>query len=1449
MEFHADNLGLRPIDILSAIVGKEQSRVQQLGVIFEERKQRYYRLIEQRRCVVSEDELIDHSEFDNKTYKLPDIRLKKYAHVKLSRLDYQHAFLEQTSLGARVSNLLPALGELRRVDIVAFRLIHQLANVIENVTFVGSVTTLLEADFAEWNKVDPGKPVAQCDADEQPNFGERSLTVTAQGNSELVDIRPCANTPSENKDMCQLFVAYRNLKLADPSPADLAAGVIMPGVVLSELCKDDRNVFLVARVNRTVVAAVFAGPYLTPQQQIDYTRRKIAEAERQGRAYVEDPHDTSDLRNAALVTGYFHSTELKAELRMVQVELMAVLSHQLYTRGFLRCYFKADKVERQMLGESGAVLAMAADPLLNDEEGKKGAVVAKDAAATAAAAAGGAGDLDAARALFHWDLKTNIWRKNKEHIFFIKNKILESLLQLLLDDQNKNRVDDAKRAGKIPSVRSIVQRFTPLIRIKMEEYGGQLTTEFEATNADGTLQASAFANDADDDAASSTSASGAAGPGGRRRAEGTAARKRFQNLVEREFKNGLVSANFRVDAPVWEKVLAGSREETLVEAMTRVSSSSSTAPQPMVAAALLSQLPPDLNPRTNPDLWPNEWLAREMEAIALDGIGAGAGANAKGGKLSNMTPEARQQQKEIEAEMRRRRANLLEQEANRVRDEREAEARRKEWDLPPLLQSWVVPSSAAVLRMVHAMLTKSQGDVFQQVCTALRTIPAQGLGLLEAVRATLSSFHYQLRASVLDSLPLANYNVCMKILLVIETSLVDVAAGLEPALASLEYFELCLEIVKDMARLLLSLLESRNAAYTAAATQGAATVPKARVSTVAASTDGLDNLADAEAAAAAAAAAAGTADVTLGGAGFESVDNATSVVGKGTLDPAEERLMYGICKTLVALMSQVSRICLFKGSSFLIVEGNRKCRQHAQQQLFTKCQLICDTVQAILLYDLEKENEMDDTSSAATAAVLGVAAGASAAGGDKGNRTRSSHIIRDKTRVYAVNVLSYFIHVDHVFRYSFLNEYSVSSIKAERSLRASMIQQVLEGADMLRFRDKLEPYLRIQRILLQDEFIIQVQFFEHSLGAPYGENYSGSKLVFVTNKAYYVSATAFPEDTAQNIKDFTTPDRLSQFVHLSRYDFSDIVRIYRDISGQVMGIRRFCDPAAVRIRSTTIRKQTDIFLNRTQGVVESFLTELSRRARDDAHRVHTIALDEVTPAALPFLFQECRSELSSSTYPKLMTHVHVIKRDKSVVKRVMSWVSVGEGGGDQFIVITPYDAKSWEPALAGEDDDEIVDAGPSRVPRPPANRGGSGARGVRGGLDDKVIDAKSDQLKAMFSVPAPSALPDFMNALPSLPVGSFGGATPFFFPVTEIQSVDFTEDSEAEMIIRIKRLGGSNDKEKRIPSVYIKFADDTGREMWRRELKKLFYSGSFGRWQENILPDLSDMSRRKQELL
>jgi len=1451
MEFHADNLGPRPIDILSAIVGKEQSRVVQLAVIFEERKQRYYRLIEQRRCVVSEDELGDQSEFDNKTYKLPEIRLRKYAHVRLSRLDYQHAFLEQTSLGARVSNLLPALNELRRVDIIAFRIIHQLANVIENVTFVGSVHTLLESGFVEWNKVDPGKPVAQCDADEQPNFSDR-LRALAQGNSELVEVRTCSNAEQENRRLYHLYAAYRNLKLPQPSAADVAAGVVMPGVVLTELAADDRNVRLVARMGRDVVAAVFAGPYLTPLQQEEYRRRRQREAELTGRPLLDDTSDPADLRNAALVTGYFHDPELKAELRIVQVELMAVLSHQLYVRGFQRCYFRADKVERQMLSESGAILAMnAGDPLLDANPGS--AAAGKAGEAGERKDGGGDTQAETARSLFYWDLRHNIWRKDKEHIFFIKNKILEHLLQLLLDDQTKSRVDDSKRAGKIPSARNIVQRFTPLIRIKMEEYGGQLTTEYEGTNADGSQQVAMRDIDMlDEEAATAASAAGGAtGPGGRRRAEGTAARKRFQNMVEREFKNGLVTAQFRVDPPVWEKVLAGSREETLVEAMTRVAPSRSTAPQPMVAAALLSQLPPDLNPRTNPDMWPNEWLARSMEATALEGV-EGTGAGKK-----NQTPEMRQQQRDIEAEMKRRRANLLEQETNRARDEREADARRKEWDMPPLLQSWVVPCSAAVLRMVYSLLTKSQSDVFQQVCTALRTVPAQGLGLLEAVRATLSSFHYQLRASVLDSLPPANYSVCMKVLVVIEASLVDVPAGLEAALASLEYYELCLEIVKDMARLLLSLLESRNSAYTAAATQGAATVPKARVSTFGSSTDGLDNVADAVAAEAAqgaanaeadAAAAAGTA--TADGAGPEGLDNGSlqSVIGKGTLDPAEEQLMYGICKTLVALMSQVSRICLFKGSTFLIIEGNRKCRQHAQQQLFTKCQLLCDAVQSILLYDLEKENEVDDAStSAAMAAVLGDQGAA-----EKEKRARTSHVIRDKMRVYALNVLSHFIHVDHVFRYTFLNEYSVSSIKAERSLRASMIQQVLESADMLKFKDRLEPYLRSQRQLAQDEFIILAQFFEHSLGAPHGENYSGSKLFFITNKAYYASTASFPDDTAQNIKDFLTVNHLAQFVHLSRFEFSDIVRLYRDISGQVFGVHRFRDSASVRLRSTAIRKQTDIYLNRTQGVVEVFLTELARRARDDAHRVHTVAMDEVTPCALPFLFQECSAEkavMSSATYPKLMTHVHVVKRDKSVVKRVMMWVSVGEGGGDQFIVITPYDAKSWEPSLAGEDDDEVYPAGewdPSKVPRPPQNRSGAtaGGRGRRGGIDDKTIAAKSDQLKAMLSVPAPSALPEFMNALPSLPVGSFGNATPFYFPVSEIQSVDFTEDSEAEMIIRIRRTDPS-----RIPSVYVKFADDTGREMWRREFKKLFYSGSFGRWQENILPDLSDTSRRKQELL
>lgn len=465
---------------------------------------------------------------------------------------------------------------------------------------------------------------------------------------------------------------------------------------------------------------------------------------------------------------------------------------------------------------------------------------------------------------------------------------------------------------------------------------------------------------------------------------------------------------------------------------------------------------------------------------------------------------------------------------------------------------------------------------------------------------------------------------------------------------------------------------------------------------------------------------------------------------------------------------------------------------------------------------------------------------------------KSSPEYRDMMRVYATHLLAHFVHVDPSFRYKFFNDFCVASIKAERSLRASLVQRVLGLTAQLRFSAKLEPILRSSEVLHKDEVVVAMQFVEHSIGMnadkTEGVDFEGVKLLILTNKSYLISSKSYPWDTELDILNYVnTPAKMLAFASFERRDYVDIIRLYRDSSGQVMGIHSFTQSRRERIIANqhhppgtvlNMPRETHIFLHRGQGVVDHMLTEIAKRTRDDANRIHQIASDDFSPLGVTELMRVLLSDMTRATV-KLMTYVYVVKRDASIVPRLLLWLGSGKS---QYIVVTSYSLHHWRPEYKGTDSDRITLAAPWST-ESPIHLDTNNTRSMDE-LKKYMSAAESKRLKQMFNCGTDSSFTLFnsMN-LPASPL-NLGPTPPFFFPISEIQSIDFSEDIETDMTIRIQRVEAG-----RIPSVYIRFLDDTGREVWRRKFKEEFYSGDVGSWKENILPDLSEGSRRKQELL
>jgi len=1403
-EFHADKLGQRPVDILALVIQKEQQRIQELGQQFEQRKQRYHRLIEEQRCVVSEEDLTLTPEYAEKSYRLAPIRLKKYAGVKLSQLTYHHTYLEQTSIGARVKNLFPVIQGLQTIDIIAFRAIHQLANVIEGVTFVNSVNKMRHMTFEQWDMMDVGNQVTACELSERRFFdgaladglgndeasqnernraAEATASAATRGDSELVRVIPLTVT--------QLSSEMNKFKAMTERHQEICAQVQTHVDKLEDPLAVVLGAYLPIPSGFRFVAGVIAGP--------DKARMEaVQQAVTEGRA---KPEELGEAYISARIHMCFWVPDLGPELTLVQRELLARTSNALWKLGFKVCRFRAGERERTLLSEYAAQIedapdqdtaaAAAESPKTSTpkDSPKSGASV------TSPTGTGRGKKHQEVFISYRFNLAENIFRMNQEHKFFMQHDVITKLVQLILKTNRENQIEEQKQQGKVNFSKLSVKRYHPMIRVKIDEFAGQLTSRIEEEHRRGAAAGQsnvvtlnpAIANSLTGvlpyDCTLPTANDALRTAHGLSRFEAQQA-MRFREILDTEFKSGS-SLCMRAQPALWEKILAGSREETMIEAMSRTPVLAATVPKPAVAAALLSQLPPDMNPRTNPDDWPAIWLTEELERQLL-------ASQATTSKDSKEVSAKSADQRELELEIRERRFDLELAQKRRAEDREEIVRRQREWDLPPLLQTYTVPATAAVLRMMYYILTRSQRESFNTLTKSLMTFPLNELGPLEGLRAVLAACQYQLRGSVLEQYPQSSYGIAIKALGVLEASFTDVPPGLDDVMAAFEYYEVTLEIMKDIARLLVSLLESRNTSYTAAAAQGAAKLPT------------------------------------------EDLSGAPNPLLSGDLVTEEEHAMEALCKGLLCVMRQIHRLCLFSGRSRDVIFGNQLLRRHAEQQLLTQQSIFVDFLQAVLLYDLEKEHE------------LGAFSRGPLPGSSADPRTQSNPVYRDTMRTYAAELLGYFTHADDNFRYKFLNEFCVSSIKAERSIRASVIQRVLNVNAMLRFRERLEAVLQ-ERVFDLGEFLCSCHFVEHSISDPIDRqvDFPGVRLFVISNKRYYISKNLFNWNIETEILGYLDSS-MAQFAQLTRYEFTDVLRLYRDISGQAFAIRCFSQPALQRLKTGDVTRETHCFLNRNQGVAAELLTELAKRLRDDANRVHVVAADEFTMEAVTTLSRVCDAKLRH-TSPLMVTYVRTVKRDASVEPRLLIWTRTRGSETDitnQYIIVTSHSLKSWRPHVGRESDQEIHPA-QSWTPQLQATPQPNGPAPE----NSPAQNEESRHAAAFFNIESETALPKVLNtvikAMPDLPIASFGPTPAFSFSLAEVQSIDFMEEAETDMVIRLRRTESEH-----IPSLYIRFADDTAREMWRRKFKQFFFSGqNGGQWIQSVIPDLSDASRRKQEFL
>lgn len=115
---------------------------------------------------------------------------------------------------------------------------------------------------------------------------------------------------------------------------------------------------------------------------------------------------------------------------------------------------------------------------------------------------------------------------------------------------------------------------------------------------------------------------------------------------------------------------------------------------------------------------------------------------------------------------------------------------------------------------------------------------------------------------------------------------------------------------------------------------------------------------------------------------------------------------------------------------------------------------------------------------------------------------------RDEMRVNVTEVFGEFVRVDPSYKQTFFEEFSAGFVKAELSMRPSMIAGILESSNNRAFRIQLEEYLISRDYFSDGEFIREHAWFEH----PSGFQSRSMYLFIITNRAYYVSSKSYSED-------------------------------------------------------------------------------------------------------------------------------------------------------------------------------------------------------------------------------------------------------------------------------------------------------------------------------------------------
>jgi len=332
-------------------------------------------------------------------------------------------YLEQTFVGFDIETMFQSLAAISDVDLVAFRVIHCIANVIEEQG-ASMVLERLQGcpGYPEWLREKSGNTFVESEKLEKQDWSSRIKVMRDLGLKKNVRIGVARrkNIGDLAESMADIQCQYWKDVYHKKKPK-LRQDHFATHIKASE--SDDRVINLVAKNAETgeVLAFCGGGPF---------------RGEGMGETCAE-------------LYGIFSKTEVGAF--MTNEELLQMLlsefSHRMFQFGFTRCVAYVHKEEKVLFAR--ATWSNASDfekniDLMKDEKNKQ--------------------------FLFEWDLMENVWQDSRHHKVFIKEKGIARMLNFLVRDAIGIEAKD----------------FNVNIRVEMEKFGASLTNDFN-TGQDGDL--------------------------------------------------------------------------------------------------------------------------------------------------------------------------------------------------------------------------------------------------------------------------------------------------------------------------------------------------------------------------------------------------------------------------------------------------------------------------------------------------------------------------------------------------------------------------------------------------------------------------------------------------------------------------------------------------------------------------------------------------------------------------------------------------------------------------------------------------------------------------------------------------------------------------------------------------------------------------------------------------